>query len=121
MKRTLIATSLGAILTLGMMGSVVAGEPTTTSSKTTVTTEKTTSAETVTDGQITNMVKAELAKVDGLPAAQIMVSTNDDTVSLSGRLNTSAEKSKAVACAQGVKGVKRVDSSNLVVDEDSGE
>lgn len=120
MKRTLVAISVGAILTLGAMASANA-EPATTTSKTTVTTEKTTANNSATDSKITAEVKAELAKVDGLPASQIMVSTADGVVSLSGSLDTQTEKSKAVACAEGVKGVQSVDASRLLVSEDAGE
>lgn len=109
MKRNLIAASLGTILFAGAMGVAYASAPTTA--------EPATSAQQSehpgSDAWITTKVKAELATVKGLSSTKISVSTTDGVVTLTGTLDTKDEVAKAVAAAQGVKGVKRVDSMGL--------
>ena len=69
----------------------------------------------VTDTWITTKVKAELATTDGVKSTKIDVTTKNGVVALIGVLATSDAVDKAIAAAQSVKGVKRVDSSGLKV------
>lgn len=67
----------------------------------------------VTDTWITTKVKTELATTEGVKSLDIDVKTVDGVVTLTGvQANETAVK-KAVAAAQSIKGVKRVDSSGL--------
>ncbi len=120
MKHNLIATSLGAILFAGTMGTALADDPATTSSTTTVTTQQPTSEQPGTDTWITAKVKSELAMTKGVTSADISVTTTNGIVALSGMLDTKAQVDKAVACAEGVKGVHNVDSSALTARNDVG-
>ncbi|HEY0179865.1 MAG TPA: BON domain-containing protein [Dokdonella sp.] len=67
----------------------------------------------VTDTWITTKVKTELATTDGVKSTDVSVKTVDGVVTLTGVLATSTAVKKAVAAAESVKGVKRVDSSGL--------
>lgn len=67
----------------------------------------------VTDSWITTKVKSELATTDGVKSMDVSVKTVDGVVSLTGVLMTDTAVKKAVAAAQSVKGVKKVDSSGL--------
>jgi hyperosmotically inducible protein len=67
----------------------------------------------VTDTWITTKVKSELAVTDGVKSMEIEVTTVDGVVSLTGVLGSETAVKKAVAAAQSVKGVKRVDASGL--------
>jgi hyperosmotically inducible protein len=69
----------------------------------------------VTDTWITTKVKTELATTEGVKSTKISVTTKDGVVALVGVLATEAAVDKAIAAAQSVKGVKRVDSSGLKV------
>jgi len=69
----------------------------------------------VTDTWITTKVKTELATTEGVKSTKISVTTKDGVVALVGVLATDTAVDKAVAAAQSVKGVKRVDSSGLKV------
>jgi hyperosmotically inducible protein len=120
MKHNLIATSLGAILFAGTMGAALASDPPTTSSTTTVTTQQSSSEQPGTDGWITAKVKSELAMTKGVTSTDISVTTFNGVVALSGMLDTKAQVDKAVACAEGVKGVQHVDWSALTARDDVG-
>jgi hyperosmotically inducible protein len=61
-----------------------------------------------TDPGITTAVKARLVADDTVKAYQIDVDTRDKVVTLSGSVNTEAEKSQAVAVARGTDGVANV-------------
>jgi hyperosmotically inducible protein len=61
-----------------------------------------------TDAGVTTAVKTRLAADDTVKAYQIDVDTRDKVVTLSGTVNTSAEKTQAVAVAQGTDGVASV-------------
>jgi hyperosmotically inducible protein len=74
---------------------------------------KTDSDQPVTDTWITTKVKAELATTDGVKSNDITVKTVDGVVTLTGVVGTSLAAKKAVAAAQSVKGVKKVDHSGL--------
>lgn len=67
----------------------------------------------VTDTWITTKVKAELATTDGVKSTDISVKTVDGVVTLTGVLDTSLAVKKAVAAAQSIKGVKKVDHDGL--------
>ncbi len=64
----------------------------------------------VKDSYITTKVKAELAKDTATKAHHIKVMTKDGVVSLSGMVDSTAEKQKAETDARGIKGV--VDVTN---------
>ena len=67
----------------------------------------------VADAWITTKVKSELATTKDVKSMDITVKTIDGVVHLSGtQPNTMAVK-KAVATAKGIKGVQRVDASDL--------
>jgi hyperosmotically inducible protein len=67
----------------------------------------------VTDTWITTKVKSELATTDGVKSMDIGVKTIDGVVTLTGVLASDIAVKKAVAAAESVKGVKKVDSTGL--------
>jgi len=67
------------------------------------------------DAWITTKVKSEFGTTGGVSATDISVSTSDGVVTLSGTVASQAEKTRAEQIAQGIKGVKSVDSSGLTV------
>lgn len=67
----------------------------------------------VTDTWITTKVKTTLATTDGVKSMDIDVKTVDGVVTLTGVLDGDIAVKKAVAAAQSIKGVKKVDSSGL--------
>jgi hyperosmotically inducible protein len=67
----------------------------------------------VTDSWITTKVKAELATTDGVKSTDISVKTVDGVVTLTGVLGTPLAVKKAVAAAESIKGVKKVDHDGL--------
>ncbi|HLR87916.1 MAG TPA: BON domain-containing protein [Wenzhouxiangella sp.] len=67
------------------------------------------------DTWITTKVKAELATTRNVSSTRISVNTKDGTVALTGVVSTDDEVERAVAAAEGVKGVKEVDASGLKV------
>jgi hyperosmotically inducible periplasmic protein len=67
----------------------------------------------VTDTWITTKVKAELATTDGVKSTSVDVKTVDGVVTLSGTLATDVAVKKAIAAAESIKGVKKVDHSSL--------
>ncbi len=67
----------------------------------------------VTDTWITTKVKTELATTEGVKSMDIEVKTVDGVVTLIGTQSNDIAIKKAVAAAESVKGVKRVDSSGL--------
>ena len=69
----------------------------------------------VTDTWITTKVKSELATTEGVKSTDISVKTVDGVVTLVGVLNSSMAVDKAVAAAESIKGVKRVDHDGLKV------
>jgi hyperosmotically inducible protein len=72
-----------------------------------------TTQQAVGDAWITTKVKAELATTKGVKSTDISVDTVDGVVTLTGVLSTDVEVKKAVAAAESIKGVKRVDASGL--------
>jgi hyperosmotically inducible periplasmic protein len=67
----------------------------------------------VTDTWITTKVKAELATTDGVKSTSVDVKTVDGVVTLTGTLATEVAVKKAIAAAESIQGVKKVDHSNL--------
>lgn len=109
MKRTnasLVSLSLATVLALGSasFATVQAADGHNDPTK---------SDQPVTDTWITTKVKTELATTDGVKSMEVDVKTVDGVVTLTGVLATDVAVKKAVAAAESVKGVKRVDSSGL--------
>ncbi len=75
--------------------------------------DNTDSDQPVTDTWITTKVKAELATTEGVKSNDVSVKTVDGTVTLTGVLPTKLAVDKAVAAAESIKGVKKVDHSGL--------
>lgn len=73
------------------------------------------SNEPVTDTWITTKVKGDLAVSSNVPATDISVTTVNGVVTLQGNVANKAEHDKAVNTAKGIKGVTRVDSTQLKV------
>ena len=67
----------------------------------------------VSDSWITTKVKSELATTDGVKSLDIEVKTVNGVVTLIGVQPSDLAVKKAVAAAQSVKGVTRVDASGL--------
>ena len=65
------------------------------------------------DSWITTKVKAGLASTHGVKSTDVSVTTTDGTVTLTGVLANDLAVRKAVATAQSVQGVKKVDASGL--------
>ena len=107
MKSQIITTTLAAALALTFAGVA----PITMTSA--YANDKTDSDQPVTDTWITTKVKAELATTDGVKSTSVDVKTVDGVVTLTGTLATDVAVKKAVAAAESIKGVKKVDHSNL--------
>ncbi len=69
----------------------------------------------VSDAWITTKIKAELATTKNLKSSGISVETNNGVSTLTGTVPSEIEVKKAVAVAQSVKGVQKVDASGLMV------
>jgi hyperosmotically inducible periplasmic protein len=69
----------------------------------------------VDDTIITTKVKASFVADATVSALAIDVDTAQGVVSLTGMVNSEAERQRAIQLAQGVEGVKRVEARNLVV------
>jgi len=67
----------------------------------------------VTDTWITTKVKTELATTEGVKSNDVTVKTVDGVVTLTGVLGTELAVKKAIAAAESIKGVKKVDHSGL--------
>ena len=73
------------------------------------------SSQPVTDTWITTKVKAELLTTKDVSGMEIKVETVNGVVTLSGTVASKVEADRAIAAARAIKGVKRVDSSALMV------
>lgn len=73
--------------------------------------------DTVSDGWITAKVKSTLLFSRGVSGSAINVDTRDGVVTLSGDVESEAEKELAVRLARDIRGVARVDGGGLVVRE----
>ena len=67
----------------------------------------------VTDTWITTKVKAELATTEGVKSNDVTVKTVDGVVTLTGVLGNEVAVKKAIAAAESIQGVKKVDHSGL--------
>lgn len=99
---------LASVLSLGAASFAVTAAPATPNDKTPMHSDQP-----VTDTWITTKVKSELATTDGVKSMDVEVKTVDGVVTLTGVLATDIAVRKAVAAAESVKGVKRVDASGL--------
>jgi len=109
MKNAITKGALAAALALGFAGFA----PVTMQTASAADTAKADSDQPVTDTWITTKVKAELATTDGVKSTSVEVKTVDGVVWLTGTLATDVAVKKAVAAAESIKGVKKVDHSNL--------
>jgi len=66
------------------------------------------------DATLTGNVKAKIASDSGLSTAPVNVETKDGVVTLTGTVNSAADKSRAEQLARSVEGVKSV-TNNLTV------
>ncbi len=73
----------------------------------------------VSDTWITTKVKSELATTDGVKSMDISVKTVNGVVTLTGTQPNPMAIQNAVATAEKIKGVKRVDATNLTVRNDT--
>lgn len=73
------------------------------------------SQEPVSDSWITTKVKADLLTTRDVSGTEVKVETVNGVVALSGTVDSQAEHDRAVAVAQGIEGVQRVDASALKV------
>ena len=67
------------------------------------------------DKAITTLVKGLLVKEKDIPSSKINVTTKDNIVKLSGRIDTSLQANRLVELASGVKGVIDVNTDELTV------
>jgi osmotically-inducible protein OsmY len=67
------------------------------------------------DGWITTKVKSTYFRSSNVSGSDISVTTNSGIVTLSGRVNSGAERELAVELARHVRGVKSVESENLTL------
>ncbi len=68
----------------------------------------------ISDSWITTKVKSTLLYTSNVPGSFIDVTTNKGVVSLSGKVNNGTEQALAIELAQNVRGVKSVQSNELV-------
>jgi hyperosmotically inducible protein len=108
MKNAITKGALAAALALGFAGFAPLTMPSAHAAG-----AKADSDQPVTDTWIITKVKAELATTDGVKSTSIDVKTVDGTVTLTGTLATDVAVKKAIAAAESIKGVKKVDHSNL--------
>ena len=106
MKRTIIIRTLAAALALAFAGTA----PLTATSAFAAGND---SNHPVNDTWITTKVKAELATTDGVKSTDVDVKTVDGVVTLTGMLPTELAVKKAVAAAESIQGVRKVDHSGL--------
>lgn len=110
-RTNLTTLMLASALSFGAASFASAQQPTATPDNNNET--KTDSEQPVTDAWITTKVKTELGITEDVTAMEIDVDTKDGMVTLSGVVDSDAEKQKAVAAAKSVKGVRSVDASGL--------
>jgi hyperosmotically inducible periplasmic protein len=109
MKRTLLATTLGAALLFGTVGIALADA----ASNPPPAMAQDKSEQPGTDTWITTKVKTELMTTKGIASTDISVTTTNGVVTLAGVLDTKAQVKKSVAVAKAIKGVHQVDASAL--------
>lgn len=69
----------------------------------------------IADGWITTKVKSTLMYSRNVQASDIKVSTQNGVVSLSGKVNSGAERALAIELASNIRGVKKVQSTALTL------
>jgi hyperosmotically inducible periplasmic protein len=106
------AALMSLALTVAGLPSAMAQSATAADSKTTANEE---SEAPVTDSWITTKVKADLLVTEEVKGLDINVSTTNGVVTLAGKLDSQAQVDKATSVAQGIKGVKSVDTKALKV------
>lgn len=112
MKSTLVISSFALAAAAALaFGAPVAHAQSAASGETPVAHAKQASSDT----WITTKVKTELVTTAGVPSGDVSVDTAGGVVTLTGVLASKVEVKKAVAAAESVKGVKRVDASGLKV------
>ncbi len=111
MKKSAILSSvlMASALSLGIQGSALANDKGVNAD------HSATTGEAVSDTWITTKIKADLASTKDLKSTDISVETNNGVATLTGTVPSDIEQKKAVAAAESVKGVKKVDSSGLKV------
>jgi hyperosmotically inducible protein len=109
MKRSILTRTLVAAFALGSALPMAA----TTAFAAGATEKGNDSNQPVNDTWITTKVKAELATTDGVKSNDIDVKTVNGVVTLTGMLPTDVAVKKAVAAAESIQGVKKVDHSGL--------
>jgi len=77
--------------------------------------EQRSTGEVIDDTAITTKVKANLLADPMVSAFAISVETSRGVVNLTGIVNSTAERDRAIQIAQDVGGVKRVDARNLFI------
>lgn len=73
------------------------------------------------DAWVMAKVKSTFAVTSGVDATDISVSVTDGKVFLSGTVGSTAELDQAKRVAQGIEGVKSVDTSKIVVQRESSD
>lgn len=73
------------------------------------------SNEPVSDSWITTKVKADLLATKNVPGTEVKVETVNGVVTLSGTVDTQAERERAISVAKGIKGVHSVEAADLKV------
>jgi osmotically-inducible protein OsmY len=69
----------------------------------------------IADTWITTKVKSTFMYSNNVHSSDISVSTRNGIVTLTGKVDSAVEKALAIKLAQNVRGVKSVDSSNLII------
>ncbi len=100
--------ALASLLSLGCVSMASAQAPVSPNGETAMSSDQP-----VTDTWITTKVKSELATTDGVKSMDISVKTIDGMVTLTGVVATDTAVKKAVAVAESIKGVKKVDATGL--------
>ena len=108
MKHSIAGRTLAAALALTLAGTASLAIGTAYASE-----DMASSDQPATDTWITTKVKAELATTEGVKSNDISVKTVDGVVTLVGELSTPLAVKKAVAAAESIKGVKKVDHDAL--------
>jgi len=108
MNRTILKSAFAAALSLAFVGMAPLAVNSAYAND-----DKAGSDQPVTDTWITTKVKTELATTEGVKSTDVSVKTVDGVVTLTGVLATPVAVKKAIAAAESVKGVKKVDHSGL--------
>ena len=112
MKKFAIAAATATALTLTMANAAFA-QQSTQAPMTLAAGEMTEAKEATSDTWITTKVKSDLMTEKGIPGTDIKVETNKGVVSLSGVVDSEAERDLAVAKAREVDGVTAVSADGL--------